>query len=178
MTDSPSEKTLRSVLTLSAIDGWSVALFAGFCTLISLVFGEWVGVYIGGLITAAGVMELRGRRQLLRGEANGMNGLVRAQLIILATILLYAFRNLLAFDEATIMEGMTPDMRLVLDQYGISIETLRTMIKPIYYGFYLVVMGVTVLFNGGLALFYRTRREKITEALAARRVATSAVPPA
>lgn len=169
MTDSPAEKTLRSVLTISAIDGWSVTLFAGFCTLVSLRFGEWVGVYVGGLITAAGVMELRGRRQLLGGNANGMNGLMRAQVIILATIGLYAFRNLLAFDEATIMEGLTPEMITALDHYGISTETLRSMLKPVYYGFYLVVIGVTLLFQGGLAFYYGSRKQKIAAALDARR---------
>ena len=176
MTDSSSEKTLRNVLTISVIDGWSVTLFAGFCTLVSLAFGEWIGVYIGGLITASGVMGLHGRRKLLRGDANGMNGLVRAQVVILATIGLYAFRNLLAFDEATIMEGLTSEMRTVLDQYGISTDTLRAMLKPVYYGFYLVVIGLTLLFQGGLALFYHSRKAKVSEALAARQPAPPALP--
>jgi hypothetical protein len=176
MTDTPAEKTLRNVLTISAIDGWSVTLFAGFCTLVSLAFGEWVGVYIGALITTAGVIELRGRRKLLRGDANGMNGLVRAQVVILATIGLYAFRNLLGFDEATIMEGLTSEMRTMLDQYGVSIEKLRAMLKPVYYGLYLVVIGLTLLFQGGLALFYHSRKAKVSEALAARQPVPPALP--
>jgi hypothetical protein len=167
------EKTLRRVLFISALDGWSIALFAGLCTLISLLMGEWIGVSVGALVTAAGVIELRGRRKLLDRDAGGLALLVRAQLLILAVIWLYSIQNLLAFDEATIMASITPDMRSALTQAGLSIDDFRPLVKPVYFSLYLTVIGVTLLFQGGLALYYYSCRAKVTAALAAR----VAVPP-
>jgi len=54
MSASPA-KTLHRVLLISALDGWSVALFAGLCTVISLLLGEWIGLLVGALVTAGGV---------------------------------------------------------------------------------------------------------------------------
>jgi hypothetical protein len=166
--DSPDEKSLRRVLLIAAIDGWSVALFAGLCTVISLLLGEWIGVLIGGIITTCGVVELRGRRHLAAGQIDGMKWLVRAQVIILATILIYALENMAAYDEAAMLAQLTPEMRSYLSQSGISVDDLRPMIKPVFFGFYLLVTGVTVLFQGGLALYYNTRKPKVAAALAAR----------
>ncbi|CAM2848292.1 hypothetical protein [Rariglobus hedericola] len=173
MPDTPNEKSLRRVLVIAAIDGWSVALFAGLCTVISLLMGEWIGVFIGAIITSCGVLELRGRKQLITGKADGMKWLVRAQVIILATILLYSLENMLAYDEAALLAQLTPEMRSYLSQSGISVDDLRPMIKPVFFGFYLIVMGVTLLFQGGLALYYKSRKAKVTAALAER----NAVPP-
>jgi hypothetical protein len=178
MTESKDEKTLRRVLFISAMDGWSVALFAGFCTLISLLMGEWIGVSIGAIITACGVFELRGRKQITRGDADGMKWLVRAQVFILCTIWLYASENMFAYDEAAILAGVTPEMTEALHQAGLSMNDLRPMMKPVVYGFYLVVMGVTLLFQGGLALYYRSAREKVRAAVAARARPAVPVPPA
>jgi hypothetical protein len=173
MPDSPAEKSLRRVLLISAIDGWSITVFAGLCTLISLLFGEWVGVYIGGTITCAGIIELRGRARLLNGNLTGLSWLIGAQVLVLATIGLYAFRNLLAFDQAAIMANLTPEMREYLELSGIAVSTVESLLKPVYHALYLTVITVTLLFQGGLALFYFSRREKIGEAMDAR----AALPP-
>ena len=170
----PAEKSLRRVLLISAIDGWSIAIFAGLCTLGSLLFGEWIGVSIGAVITAAGIIELRGRTRLLNGDPTGLSWLVRAQILILAIVWLYSFRNLLAYDEAAMMASITLEMRDLMSQAGVAMSDLQALMKPVYYGLYLIVMGVTLLFQGGLALYYFSRRDKVTQALSAR---NAVVPP-
>ncbi len=168
MSDSPAEKSLRRVLLIAAIDGWSIAVIAGLCTLISLLFGEWIGVSIGAVITAAGVIELRGRTRLLHGDPTGLNWLIRAQVLILAIVWLYSFRNLLSYDEAAMMAEITPEMRDMLNQAGIALSDIQALMKPVYYSLYLTVIAVTLLFQGGLALYYFSRRDKITAALSCR----------
>lgn len=168
MPDSSAEKSLRRVLLVSAIDGWSIAIFAGLCTLASLLFGEWLGVSIGTVVTFAGILELHGRTRLINGDVRGLSWLVRVQILILAIIWLYAFRNLLAYDEAAMMAAITPEMRDLLTQSGIAMSDLQALMKPGYYGLYLTVMGVTLLFQGGLALYYFSRRTQITTALSSR----------
>jgi hypothetical protein len=169
MPDSPAEKSLRRVLLISAIDGWSITVFAGLCTLLSLPFGEWVGVCIGAIVTTGGIVELRGRTRLINGDATGLSWLVRAQVLILATIWLYAFRTLLAFDQAAIMAEITPEMRDYLAMSGVALADVEALLKPVYFGFYLVVMGVTLLFQGGLALYYFSCRTNVSTALATSR---------
>ena len=176
MSDPASEKSLGRVLWISALDGWSISLFAGLCTLISLLMGEWIGVTVGALVTTAGVIELRGRRRLLTGDAGGITLLVRAQMMILAVIWLYAFENLLAFDEAAMMAAITPEMRNALSQAGVSVEDFRPLLKPVYYTLYLTVIAVTLLFQGGLALYYHSRRGKVAAALAGRHSVPPAMP--
>ena len=173
MPDSPAEKSLRRVLFISAMDGWSVALFAGLCTFISLLGFEWIGIFIGGIITACGVLELRGRRQIIDGNAGGLKWLVRAQVIILVTVLLYASENLLAYNEAALLAEITPEIRNAMSQAGISFNDLRPMLKPVYFGLYLTVIGLTILFQGGLALYYQSRRTKVAAAVEERRRRTS-----
>lgn len=175
MTVSSEEKSLRRVLFISAMDGWSVAIFAGLCTAVSLLAVEWVGVGIGLVITGCGVMELCGRAQLKRGQADGLAWLIRAQMIILIVICLYAFAKLLTFDEAALMAEVTPEMRSALIQAGVAIDDFRPWLKPVVYTLYLTVIGVTLLFQGGLALYYRSCRAKVRAALAPR--APSALPP-
>lgn len=177
MPASPAEKNLRRVLLISAIDGWSIALFAGLCTLIALLFASWISVIIGALITAAGVIELRGRGRLVRGDPTGMSGLVGAQLIILGTIWLYSLVNLITYNEAAIVAKITPELRNALSQSGFEVEDLLPMLKPAFFGFYLVVMGVTLLFQGGLALYYHSRRPRVVAALTTP-VAPHLAPPA
>jgi hypothetical protein len=176
MSDTPAEKSLRRVLFVSALDGWSVAFVAGFSTLLSLLFSGWIGVVIGALITAGGIIELRGRNRLMRGDAGGMSALVCAQLIILGTFWIYSAGNLLAYDEAAIMAQITPDIREAMSQLGVTVADLQAMMKPVFFGFYLVIMLVTLLFQGGLALYYHSRRAKVAAALAARSPAPPAMP--
>ncbi|AHF90604.1 hypothetical protein OPIT5_10730 [Opitutaceae bacterium TAV5] len=174
MPDSLSEKKLGRVLVVSALDGWSIALFAGACTLLSLAFAEWVGVLVGTLVTAGGVIELLGNRRLKRGDAGGATALVAAQLIILGTIQVYAAVNLALFDEARIMGQLTAEagVSALLDQAGITTGDIRPLLRPAFFAFYLTVMLVTLFFQGGLALWYRNRRPAVRQALADRERAT------
>ncbi len=166
--DATEKTALRRLLFISGMHGRGVTLLAGVCTLLSFAFGEWVGVMVGALIAACGLMELRGRARLLRGDSEGLGWLVRAELLILAIIWVYALENMLAYDEATMLAGLTPEMKTTLDQAGLSVDDLRPMMKPVYYGFYLTVMGVTLVFQGGLAFYYWKCRRAVKAALSAR----------
>jgi len=109
----------------------------------------------------------------MRGEISGLDWMICAQILILATVGLYAFGSLLAFDEAAILALITPELRNAMDHVGLTISDLQLVVKPAYYGLYLTVIGVTFLFQGGLAFFYFHQRSKIVEALARRASAST-----
>jgi len=96
---------------------------------------------------------------------------------VLAIVFLYVMGNLLGYDSAAVNQrllGLQSDSYLggilfsLLEQYGISVSALEPILKPLYFAFYLLVMGGTLLFQGGLALFYKTRRGQVTAELAER----------
>lgn len=176
MSDSLPEPTLRRVLALSLMDGWCMTLFSGFCTSVSLLTGEWTGACVGAIVMSCGVTTLRSRKRLIVGDAVGIVWLLRAQLVVLTIVFLYVLGNLLAYDTAALMAHLTPEIRNMLDQYGVSLADLESLMKPLYFGIYLLVMAGTLLFQGGLALFYKTRRGQVTAELAARLTAQFSAP--
>ena len=185
MSDSLSAPTLRRVLALSLMDGRCMTLLSGFCTSVSLLTGEWTGACVGAIVMSSGITTLRSRKRLMGGDGGGMVWLFRAQLVVLAIVFLYVLGNLLTYDAA-VMNQRLLDIQTdsfvggilfyLLDQYSISVADLESQMKPLYFGIYLLVMTGTLLFQGGLALFYKTRRRQVTAELAAREVAELSSP--
>jgi hypothetical protein len=172
MSASAPQKTLRHVLLISALDGWSITVIAGSCALTSLILSAWMGVGVGLILTMAGVIELCGRAQLMHGQPAGLTKLTAAQLLILFTVCAYAAANILTYNEAALLAQISS--RLHEYQPGIGVADLQPILKPLYFAIYLAVIGFTVLFQGGLALYYTSRKAGVAEALRGR----SATPPA
>lgn len=167
------ESTLKAVRRFSRINGWSVAVIAGLATLVSLLLGDVVGVAAGLLATSAGAMEIHGQRRLSRRDADGMKWLVRSQLGLLSVVLVYAVSRLASFDSETAMGNLTPNMVAVLKEAGIDPADLLPLVKLTFYGFYSAVMLVSCVYQGGLALYYRSRVDRVAQALAAAPIAAT-----
>ena len=163
---SPEEKVYRRVLFIAAFDGWSVVGVAGAGTLLALLLGDLSGMLVGLLAVAAGVLELRSRRRLVRRDASGMRGLVRAQMFLLAVILVYCVSRLGSFDAETAMGNLTPDMEAVLSESGLSKADLLPLVQATFFATYTVVAVVSLIFQGGLTLYYRSRTARVTAFLA------------
>ena len=161
------EETLRRVLKVSRLDGWSVAIFAGFCSLVSLAFGDPVGCSVGLIVTLGGALEVRGHRMLKHGDAAGMKWLVRSQLVVLGVIWFYAATRLVSFDAELLREVITPDLRASLNELGLSTEDILPLVRRFFYLLYGSVMAATLIYQGGLALYYRRRTALVAQALAA-----------
>ena len=172
----PQEKALKRVLLISGLDGWSLTVIAALNLLLTLVFGELLGMSISLLVLVAGVMELRGRRALKRRDPAGMKLLVRAQLFLLTVILVYCARCLGSFDAGYLQEQLIPEMRQNLLLFGINFDdVLREVdltvdeIVPLVRMMFLVIYGtvalVSLIYQGGLALYYRSKIRLVTEAL-------------
>ena len=161
----PPEKVLNRVLLVSAIDGWCVVTLAGFGLLIALALGDLSGAFTGLLIIAAGIMELTGRRRLLRGDPLGMKRLVRAQLFLLTVILLYCVTRLGSFDLELAMSNLTPEMEAVLKENGVERADVGPLVQILFYLVYGLVAFLSLLFQGGLILYYRSRAARVAAAL-------------
>ena len=168
----PAEKTLQRVLTVSRFNGWSVVVIASFGILLTLVLGDLLGTFIGGLAVLSGVMEVRGNRRLRQCDPAGMKWLVRSQLFLLGVILAYCASRLGSFDAETAMASLTPDMEAVLKESGLERGDILPLVRMAFYATYLSVAGVCLVYQGGMAMYYRSRTRLVTEALT-----TPPVPP-
>ena len=161
------EKALQRVLLVSAIDGWSVTVLAALGTLLTLVLGDYSALLAGLLILAAGVMELRGRRRLLQRDAGGMQQLVRAQLFLLAVILVYCASRFGSYDQEAMLANLTPDMKALLQESGVEVAEIIPLVRLVFLATYGLVAVLSLVFQGGLILYYRCKTPLVTEALAA-----------
>jgi hypothetical protein len=162
---SPEEKIYRRVLFVAGFDGWSVVAVAGLGTLLSVLFGSLNGILIGLLLIGAGAMELHGRRLLRRRDAGGMRWLVRAQLFLLSVILVYCASRLGSFDAETAMGNMTPDMEAALTEAGLNKADIVPLVHMTFVATYSILAIISLLFQGGLSLYYRSRIGRVTAAL-------------
>lgn len=166
----PPEKILRHVLLIAALDGWSVVAIAGLGSLVALALGDLSGLCVGLMLVAAGTIEFRGRGRLVRRDATGMRLLIRAQMIILVVILVYCASRLGSFDEGLVQdavrENLTPDMEAMLQESGIGRADIVPAVKVMFYTIYGTVAFVSLVCQGGLSLYYRSRAPRVTEALA------------
>jgi len=161
----PAEKTLKRVLAVSRFNGWSVIIFASLGILLTLLLGDWLGTIIGGLAAVSGWMEVRGHKKLRQRDPDGMKWLVRSQLLLLSVILVYCASRLGSFDADTAMGNLTPDMEAVLKESGLERGDILPMVRMAFFATYLTVTVVTLIYQGGMALYYRSRTRFVTEAL-------------
>ncbi len=162
------KEILHRVMRTARLNGWSIAIFAGLCALVSLASGDVVGGVIGLIVAAGGVVEIRGLGKLRQHDADGgMTLLIRSQWIVLGSIWAYTLGQLAGFDPQTAMGQLTPDMKSILDQAGLSNEELMRLLRIIFYSMYATVLLVTLIYQGGLALYYSRRRATVREALTA-----------
>jgi hypothetical protein len=164
---SPSQKTLARVIAISRVNGWSVAIVAGLGTLLSLAFGDISGAAVGAMVGFAGYLEIRGNRQLRASDPEGMRWLINAQMFALAVILIYCTSRLGSFDADTMMANLTPEMETVLKEgAGIERADIPRLVHLTFVALYGSVGLTALIYQGGLAIYYRNKRAAVIEALA------------
>jgi hypothetical protein len=161
----PAEKALKRVLLISAIDGWGVIALAGLGSLLALALGDLSSLVLGLLIVGAGIVEIRGRRRLLRRDVSGMRLLVRTQMFLLAVILVYCVSRLGSFDPGLVLDNLTPDMEAMLKENGVERADIVPAVRMMFYAGYGFAAFLTLLFQGGLAFYYRRKTALVTAAL-------------
>ena len=150
------------------------ALFSGAVTLaigvlaapFVLVWPSASGVMIVVGVCAVGAVELVGYRRVRRAEPSAARLLGLNQLALLGVVALYCMMQMAAFSpEEAQAAAMSPEVRAQLNavpEMARSIDNLVLRWAPIVtYGFYSLVIGLSVCSQGAMALYYFTRRKHI-----------------
>lgn len=161
---------LRRVLGVARADGWSVVVVASLGGLYAATLGSWVDVAIAGLVAAAGAAELHGRRRLVRGQADGTNWLIGAQSALLAAIWTYAWWRWRFFDPAELWAQLPAFAQAEFDRQLTAAGLIPELDRPPLLTWMnsltcLLLALLSLLYQGGLAAYYLTRRRTIAAAL-------------
>lgn len=159
------EKKRRRIARNAAINGWIMVVLGALCLLASLLDFSVVGILVCLAALASGCMELSGRRRLKQNSPDAGRWLAGSQLLLLTALVLYFAYNLLLFDPKVFLRD-APSLRTTLSYYLESPKAQEEFIARIIRIFYLSLIGGTLLYQGGLCLYYTLATRKLAEAAA------------
>lgn len=157
------EEVLNRVLRLARFDGMGVLVVAGLFSLLAAVAGDASGAIIGLLIAGAGAIELHGAGLLQHGDTRGMNWLIFSQLFLLALILGYCAYRVTNVDFSLIRASLTPELKAQIAATGMGMDEFLHLFNRTVFA---MVATLTVIYQGGMTLYYLRRREAVARALA------------
>lgn len=151
----------------------SMAMFSAVSTLIVsaalvpvlLIFPDPVATPAVLLVLTAGIVEYIGRRKLKQAKRGALTLLAFNQLFLLGVIAAYCVGSVIVaairFDPALFSQDVLDATKPLFDVFGMPNTTAS--LKTIVIGLLILVKGVflvlSVFFQGGMALFYWTRRK-------------------
>jgi hypothetical protein len=156
------EEILRRVLRVASFDGTCVLVIAAAGALVSASWRDVAGAVVGLLVAGAASMELHGAGLLRSGDARGMRWLVSSQLCILASILAYVGYRISNPDISALRKLVTPELAEQIQQAGLSVDQFLTELPRL---FAFAVAVATILFQGGMAIYYLRRGAAVEAAL-------------
>jgi hypothetical protein len=156
------EEVFQRVLRIARFDGWSVVMVASVGAVLAASMGDRVGAGVGVLVAGAGAIELHGVTLLRHSDARGMSWLINSQCLIMISILGYCAIRLGHPELEALRAAITEEMKQQLEVVGSSVEEFLALFYRVTY---LVVSLVTVLYQGGMAIYYFRRRAAVTAAL-------------
>jgi len=164
--------SLRRVLAISRVDGWSVVGVAGLSALLSFWQGRSAMAAAALLVALAGAVELHGRRLLLLRQPQGLGRLIGAQVFLLIIIWLYAWHRWQHFDADALWAELPGFLQAhvtnsLLDA-GLDPEFHRQILLKLANQLTCAVLAlVSLAYQGGLAFWYGRQRARIRQALLA-----------
>jgi ABC-type antimicrobial peptide transport system permease subunit len=156
---------LRHVLRVARFDGLSVLLLAGFFALVSAASGDVSGAIFGLLIAAAGAIELHGASLLRAANKRGMSWLVSSQMYLMATVLGYVVFRLANPDVDPMLKLAKSTLAAQAIQAGVDADQFIAEFPTALRILYLAVAFLTILYQGGMAVYYLKRRAAVERAI-------------
>ncbi len=164
------EKRFAFARKLAGANGGGLALFA-FLAFVSGFFdpSSWL---MAGVLALLAYVELRSRKQLARYEPRALVALTVNQLALIALVCAYALSRISATQhEPSPIADLMQQHGELAEVLGGSDPTgedngMDQMYRSGITAFYLLVIAVTALFQGGCALYYWTRRKHLDDFIA------------
>lgn len=164
------ERKLRRVLALSRANSLGVLLCSGAALLLAALNGDWMFAGFSALAVVAGGMEAHGHRSLLAGRGDGLTWLIGAQACLYTVIVGYVIWRWRHFNPAAYWAGFPApaqeQMIAQMKETGLDPEADRdVLLRMMNFLICSTLLGVSTLYQGGLALWYRLQRGAVLAAL-------------
>lgn len=154
-----SAKKIQQVIRISRMNGWSVAGFAGLCAVIVLLFGDVFGFAVGAAVAFGGWMELRGNQLLRRQKPAAFNWLAGSQIYLMLILWSYSSYNIAHFDQSDPWARFSPGFKDLILTVNPDVYLVEAMLKISYYATYISVIVAVLLYQGGLCVYYFSRKK-------------------
>lgn len=151
-----SRVALGSAVTTLAIGAIAVPF--------TLVWPSFASALVTVGVCVVGVVEFLGYQKLKQADPAAARWLATNQLAFLGLIMLYCAIQMLTFSpEEVKAAALSPETRAQLNAAPDMARDIDRMIEQwaplVTYGFYSLVIVLSIFFQGGMALYYFTRRK-------------------
>lgn len=153
----PEVKVAR-VEQLGRLHGTCVLYVAGLFALLSALTGDYLGAVTGLLVAGAGAIEHHGAALLREGEARGISWLVASQFFLFVAIAAYCAIQLYRFEPPPLPENLRPLIEVNAAQLRLTPEAFVALA---YRAVFWLLLASSVVYQGGLALYYFSRRDAV-----------------
>ncbi len=153
---------MARVERVGRLHGGSVLYVAGVFALLSATGGDTLGAIVGLAVAGAGAVEHHGGSMLGHGDARGLRWLLASQAGLFAAIAVYCLVRLAHLELPPIPDEMKPMLKLNAEQLGLTVDEFVAMAYRLTLK---LVLGLSVLYQGGLGLYYYSKRHVITQVL-------------
>ena len=156
----------QKVMRVSTINAWSVSFIAGAFALLSLLGLSIPGVLVGIAVAAAGPIELYGQKRLEADPRRARTWMMGSQIWLMVCVLSYCTWRVLSLDPDNpfVVFGDAAQVFELVAIFGIPQAYLASLFIQAFYITYGLIAVLTVLFQGGLALYYRSRIGRLVRA--------------
>jgi hypothetical protein len=148
-------RPIASAASLGRKNGLSLLIFGGISVLLSLSELDPVGFSIGAILTATGLVEFRISPRLTDADPSAPRILARNEVVLMACILTFCLLKLTVLRESG--EALN-ELLGNTDTLGFDVTELSNSMNTLVYG---VFIGVTLLYQGGMARYFLRCRPKI-----------------
>jgi len=141
-----------------------VLLFAGVCTALLGVLGsDMVTGVIGLIVATLGGMERSAATDLAQAKPSALPRLALNQGIVLALIVVSSWMTVRSLDTETVRAMSLSNeavSQLPAEMQGLA-RSMQSASSRLTEGLFIVIVGLSLIFQGGLAAYYLTRRRKL-----------------
>lgn len=148
------QKRFGRIFGISKMNGGSITIIAGIFTLFSLFSGDLISIFVSGLVTCCGILELVGRSKLLKYEDRSSVLLPGSQILLLITIWTYSISKLFTISPESIRNSVSQDILLMLNSLSGSESAIFELVTDVLKMTYITLIIVTAIYQGGLAIYY------------------------
>ena len=135
------------------------AVFGGFSMVFALSGWDMIGLTLGAVLLGVGLYERAQSKRLLQADTAAPLRLACGELVLLGAIVLYGVLGLTVLPGPTdLLQKQLGDTR----ELGLDVQKIAASISTIWYT---TAITISLLYQGGMALYFRSRRSHVTRYL-------------